>query len=439
MRALLEQWLRAQNEGDFAGYEGLYAQRFFGVKRAGDRRTQYGRQTWLADRRSMFQRHFEVELAELVIDAGPTTARVRFIQTWSSASFRDVGPKELLLVREGTQLRIAREEMLESRLAATSSSSPARAPDAEHFAFVKALDDGVVVLLSTTHAEPSDGLGPARLHAGYRVEREVDAARDLAAEHRAWLGRSVAVYGAGGRVCSGQVSRLIVLAEIIPHFGSVQAWEEEQRPAAARAEELWRMSEGSRWLGAKLELGADACAGARWARSEHLSSPVLYTAEEAPAPPRLLERLVAIPATRSFQREYEARGGRGPWHAGARVKHVRFRAPGAAATRPAPDEPTVSAISLSVGLPCSPELTADLLGIFRTSAGTSRLLSHPRQPTEGPASYTRGPEFPTPELAFDLEADGVPELIAGQTLLVLHGSAYLPVLNVEPVSLDCPC
>src|SRR5687768_9879292 len=36
-RALVESWLKAQNTGDFASYESLYAQRFDGEKRAGER------------------------------------------------------------------------------------------------------------------------------------------------------------------------------------------------------------------------------------------------------------------------------------------------------------------------------------------------------------------------------------------------------------------
>jgi hypothetical protein len=34
-RAVLERWLKAQNEGDFAAYEALYATRFTDIRRSG--------------------------------------------------------------------------------------------------------------------------------------------------------------------------------------------------------------------------------------------------------------------------------------------------------------------------------------------------------------------------------------------------------------------
>ena len=36
-RAVVQRWLEAQNQGDFAAYEKLYAPRFTGVRRSGPR------------------------------------------------------------------------------------------------------------------------------------------------------------------------------------------------------------------------------------------------------------------------------------------------------------------------------------------------------------------------------------------------------------------
>src|SRR5688572_23323554 len=54
VRKLVDNWLKAQNTGDFSAYSGLYAARFTGVKRAGTYTAQYKQADWLKDRQSMF-------------------------------------------------------------------------------------------------------------------------------------------------------------------------------------------------------------------------------------------------------------------------------------------------------------------------------------------------------------------------------------------------
>jgi hypothetical protein len=50
VKALVDAWLTAQNKGDFKAYEGLYAAKFFGIKRAGQREERFDRDGWLKDR-----------------------------------------------------------------------------------------------------------------------------------------------------------------------------------------------------------------------------------------------------------------------------------------------------------------------------------------------------------------------------------------------------
>src|SRR5262245_28185693 len=66
-RALLDAWLTAQQAGDFARYEALYADRFEGVKRAGLRSERFDRQGWMRDRQKMFARPMHVEASEVAI------------------------------------------------------------------------------------------------------------------------------------------------------------------------------------------------------------------------------------------------------------------------------------------------------------------------------------------------------------------------------------
>src|SRR5262249_27020631 len=54
VRALVDAWLAAQNRGDFAAYEKLYAQKFTGVRRSGTRTVSLDRAGWMRDRKRMF-------------------------------------------------------------------------------------------------------------------------------------------------------------------------------------------------------------------------------------------------------------------------------------------------------------------------------------------------------------------------------------------------
>jgi ketosteroid isomerase-like protein len=124
VEALVDQWLSAQNEGDFGAYSATYAQRITGIKRAGNRETTYNREDWLADRKRMFRKPMKVEGAKRSIRTSPTSAVVRFEQTWASGKFKDVGPKQLIVIREAGALRIAREEMQASTVLSTRHGLP---------------------------------------------------------------------------------------------------------------------------------------------------------------------------------------------------------------------------------------------------------------------------------------------------------------------------
>lgn len=114
---LVAAWLAAQNSGDFAAYEALYAAELIGIKRVGEKETMFDRKGWLADRRRMFKKKMAVDAAALSVSTRPGFAVALFTQSWSSGSFKDVGPKQLVIVREPGGVRIAREEMLRSTVA----------------------------------------------------------------------------------------------------------------------------------------------------------------------------------------------------------------------------------------------------------------------------------------------------------------------------------
>jgi len=64
-RGFLERWLDAQNTGEFDAYQKLYADDFRGVRRSGPRSATFDRNSWLEDRRRMFQKKMTVEARHL--------------------------------------------------------------------------------------------------------------------------------------------------------------------------------------------------------------------------------------------------------------------------------------------------------------------------------------------------------------------------------------
>jgi ketosteroid isomerase-like protein len=118
VKELVSAWLAAQNQGDFEAYAALYAAKFLGVKRAGQRETRFDRAGWLKDRERMFAKPMTVEAREPRIRTTSASADVELTQHWTSGKFEDSGPKRLLIVREAGKLKIAQEEMLRSDVAA---------------------------------------------------------------------------------------------------------------------------------------------------------------------------------------------------------------------------------------------------------------------------------------------------------------------------------
>src|SRR5690606_40600880 len=72
-------WLAAQNQGDFAAYQAMYAARFSGVRRSGAVTAAFDRAGWMKDRAGMFKRAMRVEVTGVTIErqgAGAEERRV---------------------------------------------------------------------------------------------------------------------------------------------------------------------------------------------------------------------------------------------------------------------------------------------------------------------------------------------------------------------------
>lgn len=122
--ALVVRWLTAQNAGDFEAYSSTYAERFTGIKLVGNRAKSFDREHWLGDKERIFEKSMRVERSEQTITMTPKRAIVHFTQTYESGEFKDVGRKQLVIVRSESGLRISRDEMQDSTVLSSKYGLP---------------------------------------------------------------------------------------------------------------------------------------------------------------------------------------------------------------------------------------------------------------------------------------------------------------------------
>ncbi len=143
--ALLAGWLEAQNGGDFAGYQAMYADSFAGVRRSGKKVRRFDRAGWMADRGRMFEKPMTVAAEAVHVMARGAQTHLFFTQTYQQGTYKDSGRKWMALERGADRgFRIAREEMLDSTLIARQekelAAAKAEPPD------TRAVADGEVAL-----------------------------------------------------------------------------------------------------------------------------------------------------------------------------------------------------------------------------------------------------------------------------------------------------
>lgn len=298
-KKLLADWLAAQNGGGFDAYEALYAARLVGVKRAGKRVSRFDRQGWLADRKRMFRKKMVVEASDTRIATTPNTATIAFTQRWASGSYEDVGPKRLLAVLEGGALKIAREEMLESRKV---DASKAVAGDVS---LVWDIDGAAHLILDT--AVPAT-TGEARAGGGKddvigTVAAVADG--DLAPGVVGLRGESFRV----GASCEARVTGFAVHSRVVPHFGVIETWKQDKTSEAQKLAEAF--AAGTQVVVARL----DGCAGqGRYATPLASKPPVIGAkVDDRKLVGRALAEFATFPEAIKLQAEWEADGNTGSW------------------------------------------------------------------------------------------------------------------------------
>jgi hypothetical protein len=432
--ALLARWEKAQNSGDFAAYEQLYAERFTGTKRVGTRTRRFDRASWLEDRRSMFDRPFVVQIADVRVSGTHQVLSVEFTQTWSSATFRDVGTKELRLILEKGEYRVTSEEMKTSSAGAPKETSDP--PKPEEFSFVLELPNDATQgpelrLLLSVPLDVNSVSGPPRYADKSRAHRDV-VTKALAPELQRMVGQKYVVYGIEGTVCEATVAGFEALIHLEPHFGMVNHWEASHRhgpevPVAQRALDLWNLSERTgRFLTALLE-PTSVCTSPRWARAAKLPAPKLWTWRESTAE----ERGAVLAAARATSHYRQVAGNlREPWDEESKRRFAFFE-----------DGSGQVFASLTLGASgeeCSQPYDMSLFALFRMQGEHWKLVS------AGPDDHAEAawPRFLEPvraDMAFDLDGDGRPEFVGGKDLIDEVGGTYRSILNLSPAYFDCPC
>jgi ketosteroid isomerase-like protein len=295
VRALVDQWLAAQNGGDFAAYEKLYAKKFTGVRRSGARAVSLDRAGWMRDRQRMFAKPMKVVAADLRVAAAASSARVLFTQDWESGRYHDRGLKQLVVVRQDGAARIGREEMLASEKAPTG----AQMADAARLAFVIA---GYAVVADA--AEEKWGTGAPQLDADdFPMVSSRRASASLPPELEHWVGRKLALYGASGVYCTATVREVRVLSVVIPPFDTRSNWNEDHTPVRERAADVWKL--GAQMVGAKLD-GCDLKA-AQFARAAELPAATVVAGvavKSSPLRAAALKALRALPSWRALQKSW---------------------------------------------------------------------------------------------------------------------------------------
>lgn len=429
VKAAIDAWVRAQNQGDFSSYERAYAERFTGIKRSGGRVFQADRKGWLSDRKAMFARPLTVQAEDLQISGSPTFVRVRFTQDFRTPTFHDRGPKELQLSKSGDAWQIVREEMLDSE--AGGGSSKVATFSAEDFSFVRQLSSGTLILLDRYESLNAVN-GPVQHVANGVVYRSVRA--DLVEDkYRKLLGKTFRVYDGSGKTCDVTPQKLALYGEVYPHFGTISTWDglagdPHVYSNAERALATWQMVDGHRWLA----LHADEACGGFWARAADQKAPTPFTlrGEQQPVEGAAVKALEATKGYRSLKADADRSLGKDlERHIGTQV----FESAGGV-------QFVTAYVRLGEGF-CA-DYGGSHFGVFRRNGDAVQLLSNPDDGYSAGAlggSYDVVRDRPNPMSAVDLDGDGTPELVFENVLYGLRGGTYEVVREARVPDFDCPC
>jgi hypothetical protein len=278
VRALVERWVDAQNTGDLPAYQALYGPVMTGIRRSGAKTAYLDRAQWMNDRARMFKKKMTVSVAGLrAVQQGERT-QVLFTQTFESGSYKDVGPKELIL--DGKPPLIVREEMLSSKL-----EGPAAARAQAKNLFYAPILHGKLLLL--VGAERSWGSGAQRVGNGRPVTVIAAVKSERLPAGLRFEGRKVKLYDASGARCDATIGPLSVMSRVdLP----LSVDEYRKKKARQIVEDALAYGEPHLLVG---DLIGDACPGALFGRAAELPAVRVFAPVPASPPSAAVVKLAA--------------------------------------------------------------------------------------------------------------------------------------------------
>ncbi len=410
VQGVLDAWLAAQNGGDFDAYSATYAGKFFGIKRSGPREYRFERDGWLADRKRMFRKPFKVEAGNVVIKPASTSATVQFIQTWASGTYEDVGPKQLVVVKEGGALRIAREEMLQSKILHDATQSDGEVVE---LGWVEQLDGKNTWVLVDDEMAEWDGtpvlMAESPATAGVRVA-------DSAAGGK--VGSAITLHGPDG-ACPGRLVEPTVVSRFHPHWGQMEFWEQENVSDAAKADEIMGMGPTQLWM--KFVPSEGSCSG-EWAVDTGMPGPLVYSEDSALAARvggKAVEAFKQQEGFEAVQREFEESDLSGRWeeYDGASIAVTGYSHPSGAAA---------VIVSATSGYGCG-DWEGTWWSVWAVDGDNLRLLTDAKETPIWVWSF---------DSVLDVDRDGTPELELDGKVVDAKGET---LIDATVPSFDCPC
>lgn len=424
VQALLDGWIAAQNAGEFEAVGEFYAPQFLGIDRSIPDRFEFDRARWLTHRRAAVE-GATVEATEVEISMARDIAVVRFQQKVTSERFDDIDYRQLVLLWNGEELQIGREETV-PRFTAVHRRVDERRPMRARP--VITLDSGHYMILSDEIPEGAE-LGPvvAEEH-GVSASRAVRRSRGQGGVAQARpedvAGGSFRLRNVDGQICDGRMGTHRVLSRMNPHPNLTAAWmgtnPQSSAPVRQIATEVFEL--GSRVLVGQLHVDSE-CDDPIWAvpagnPALHYRTGEVQDVVRRDASAAMMESTEWRRMQRAFETEY---GGEGNWH---ESEGAEFNVTGFGDNR----GPTHIVVTAAAGPGCG-EFRAELTGIFRVSGeGADRTIGERRVYHE--ALLHVGAMFQTEGLDVIAGDDGIWEI--GQTQLYLR----FPSVTAD---LDTPC
>ncbi len=299
----LAAWGRAQNSGDFAAYQALFADKFEGVRRSGPRVRRFDRAGWMTDRKRMFDKPMEVSTSTPTFGLHGAVATLDFEQTFKQGTYKDVGAKRVVMVADASGIKIAREEMLASNLVGTPVGAPVQ--------LVTSVSTTPMVILEPT-ADRAWGSGAITRVPSEGPLLASQAATALPPAQAAWVGKALAGYAVDGTPCAATVKDVVLLVGATPHFSTTMGWDDPEFNSLGRAlTEQERADDIFDW--------ADPVLAARFEAS---CTPAFFTTDKptffaelkaSPLADQGLAAFAKLPEFVALQQEFAAGGGQGAW------------------------------------------------------------------------------------------------------------------------------